>query len=74
MDKLDLFFKVVEFDHFKIGDKVKHVNTGESIYTIKNIKGNVAATLEKPKESWTYINNRLTIKDAVCRLENLIKI
>jgi bifunctional DNA-binding transcriptional regulator/antitoxin component of YhaV-PrlF toxin-antitoxin module len=57
-----------------VGDKVKHINTGDHIYIVKKVNNDVVATLEKPKELWTFINLRLTIKDAVCRIENLIKI
>lgn len=57
----------------KVFDKVKHINTGDYIYTIKKINDTVAV-LEKPKELWTFISPRLTIKESVCRIENLIKI
>jgi len=57
-----------------IGDRVKHKNTNNHIYTIKSITGNYVATLIKPKELWTVCSPRLTIKEAVCRIENLIKI
>lgn len=60
--------------NFEVGDKVKHKNTGDHIYTIKSITNNIVATLEKPKELWTVCSPRLTIKEAVCRIENLTKI
>lgn len=56
----------------KIGDKVKHVNTGDHIYTIERIYDDKVATLKRPKELYTFINSRLIIKKYCCRIENLI--
>jgi len=58
----------------KVGDKVKHKNTGNHIYIVKKINNDIVATVEKPKELWIICSPRLTIKDAVCRIENLIKL
>jgi len=61
-----------------IGDKVKHVNTGDYIYTVKSITGNYVATIERPKELWVALNpnskSSPIIKVSVCKIENLIKI
>ena len=53
--------------------KVKHINTGDHIYIIKKINGNIAV-LENPKELWTFISPRLIIKESICRTENLIRL
>ena len=57
----------------KVGDKVKHINTGESIYTILKLNGNVA-TLKRPKELITVIKNPsdMKIDISICKVENLI--
>jgi len=60
--------------NLEIGDKVKHKNTSDHIYTVKSITNNCIVTLIKPKELWIVCSPRLTIKEAVCRIENLIKI
>lgn len=60
-----------------IGDKVKHKNTGEHIYTIIRLHGNIA-TLKIPKE----LHKRLTLNTksspiidvSICKIENLIKL
>ena len=57
----------------KVGDKVKHINTGDYIYVIKKISDTIAV-LQKPKELYTFISARLIIKESVCRINNLIKI
>jgi len=61
-----------------IGDKVKHINTGDYIYTVKSITGNYVATIERPKELWVLLspNSKSSpiIKVSVCKIENLIKI
>ena len=60
--------------NFKIGDKVKHKNTGDHIYTIKSISGGIVATIIRPKELWVEFSPRLVVKVSVCMIENLIKI
>ena len=61
-----------------IGDKVKHINTGNHIYTVKSITGNYVATIERPKELWVVLNpnskSSPIIKVSVCKIENLIKL
>ena len=60
-----------------LGDKVKHKNTGEHIYTIIRLHGNIA-TLKRPKELY----KRLTLNSksshiidvSICKIENLIKL
>ncbi len=62
----------------EVGDKVKHVNTGNHIYTVKSITGNYVATIERPKELWVVLNpnskSSPIIKVSVCKIENLIKL
>ena len=60
--------------NFKIGDKVKHKNTGDHIYTIKSVSGGIVATIIRPKELWVQFGPRVTVKVNVCMIENLIKI
>lgn len=61
----------------KIGDTVKHINTGDCIYTILKIHGNIA-TLQNPKELQTKLNknakNSVIIDVSICDMDNLIKI
>ena len=62
----------------KVGDKVKHKNTGNHIYTVKSITGNYVATIKRPKELWALLspNSKSSpiIIVSVCLIENLIKI
>lgn len=62
----------------KNGDKVKHINTGDYIYTVKSLTDNKIATIERPKELWVLLNpnskSSPVIKVSVCKIENLIKI
>jgi hypothetical protein len=60
--------------NFEVGDKVKHKNTGDHIYTIKSITNNIVATIERPKELWVEFSPRIVVKVSVCMIENLIKI
>jgi len=59
----------------KIGDKVKHVNTGEHIYTIIRLSENIA-TLKRPKELFKKLNPKSKsspiIDVSICKIENLI--
>ena len=59
----------------KIGDKVKHVNTGEHIYTIIRLHENIA-TIKRPKELWVKLNpnskSSPIIDLSICKIENLI--
>ena len=58
----------------KIGDKVKHVNTGEHIYTILKIKDGIA-TIKRPKELWVQLNTKSKsspiIDISICNIKNL---
>ena len=60
----------------KIGDKVKHINTGEHIYTIIRLHGNIA-TIKRPKELWVKLNpnskSSPIIDLSICKIENLIQ-
>ena len=59
----------------KIGDKVKHVNTGEHIYTIIRLSENIA-TLKRPKELIKKLtpNSKSSplIDVSICNINNLI--
>ena len=59
----------------KIGDKVKHVNTGEHIYTIIRFHENIA-TIKRPKELCKKSNpnskSSPIIDLSICKIENLI--
>ena len=68
MVQIELFSKI------EIGDKVKHKNTGDHIYTIKSISNGIVATIIRPKELWVEFSPRLVVKVSVCMIENLIKI
>lgn len=61
----------------KIGDKVKHINTGEHVYTIIRLNKNIA-TLKRPVELFTKLNpnskSSPIIDLSICKTENLIKI
>ena len=62
-----------------IGDKVKHVNMGEHIFTIKKIHENTIATIKRPIELITKLNPNTKSCEKVndiyiCKIENLIKI
>ena len=61
----------------KINDKVKHINTGEHIYTIIRLHENIA-TIKRPKELWVQLNPKSKsspiIDLSICKIENLIKI
>lgn len=58
----------------KVGDKVKHVNTGEHIYTIIRLHENIA-TIKRPPELWVKLNpnskSSLIIDVSICKVENL---
>ena len=63
----------------QVGDKVKHVNMGEYIFTIKKIHENTIATIKRPIELITKLNPNTKSCDKVndiyiCKIENLIKI
>lgn len=59
----------------KIGDKVKHVNTGEHIYKILKIKDGIA-TIKRPKELWVQLNPKSKssqiIDISICDVKNLL--
>jgi hypothetical protein len=57
----------------KIGDKVKHINTGNHIYEIINLN-DMIATLKRPKELITIIKNptKMKIDISICHTKNLI--
>lgn len=59
----------------KIGDKVKHVNTGEHIYTIIRLHGNIA-TIKRPPELCKKLNpnnkNSPLIDVSICDIKNLL--
>lgn len=59
----------------KVGDKVKHVNTCNSVYTILKLRGNIA-TLKRPKELIKVIKNPrdIVIDISICNVKNLIPI
>ena len=58
----------------KVGDKVKHINTGDSIYTILKINGNIA-TIKRPPELYKKLNPNSKgspiIDVSICKVENL---
>ena len=63
----------------QVGDKVKHVNMGEHIFTIKKIHENTIATIKRPIDLITKLNPNTKSCDKVndiyiCKIENLIKI
>jgi hypothetical protein len=59
----------------KIGDKVKHVNTGEHIYTIIRLSENIA-TLKRPKELCKKLNPKSKsshiVDVSICDVKNLL--
>jgi hypothetical protein len=59
----------------KIGDKVKHINTGDHIHEIIRFHGNIA-TIKRPPELWVKLNpnskSSLIIDLSICKTENLI--
>jgi len=59
----------------KIGNKVKHVNTGEHIYSIIRLTKNIA-TLKRPKELIKKLNpnskSSPLIDVSICNINNLI--
>ena len=59
----------------KIGDKVKHINTGGHIYTIIRLNENIA-TIKRPPELCKKLNpnskSSPLIDVSVCKIENLI--
>lgn len=57
----------------KIGDKVKHISTNDSIYEVININGKIA-TLKRPKELIKIIKNPVSMKIdiSICHVKNLI--
>lgn len=61
----------------EIGDKVKHINNGEHIYTVIRLHENIA-TIKRPQELCKKIdinNKRSALIDvSVCKIENLIKL
>ena len=60
-----------------IGDKVKHINTGEHIYTIIRLNENIA-TIKRPQELCKKLNpnskSSPIIDVSICKTENLIMI
>ena len=58
-----------------IGDKVKHINTGEHIYTIIRLHENIA-TIKRPQELWVKLNpnskSSPIIDLSISKIENLI--
>ena len=66
---------LLKFIIMKIGDKVKHVNTGEHIYTIIRLSENIA-TLKRPKELIKKLtpNSKSSplIDVSICNINNLI--
>jgi len=58
----------------KTGDKVKHVNTGEHIYIIISLHGNIA-TIKRPPELWVKLNKNSKsspiIDLSICKIQNL---
>lgn len=58
----------------KVGDKVKHVNTGEKIHTIIALHGHIATCL-KDNTLWRRLNgnsiNSPIIREMVCNIKNL---
>lgn len=61
----------------KIGDKVKHINTGENVYTIIKLTENIA-TLKRPISMYKKLcaNSKSSpiIDISICDIKNLIKI
>lgn len=59
--------------NLKIGDKVKHINTDNSIYDVININGRIA-TLKRPKELIKTIKNpvSMVIDISICHVKNLV--
>jgi len=59
----------------KIGDKVKHINTGEHIYTIIRLHENIA-TIKRPPELWVKLNpnskSSPIIDVSICNIKNLL--
>jgi hypothetical protein len=59
----------------KIGDKVKHINTGDHIHEIIRFHGNIA-TIKRPPELWVKLNpnskSSPIIDLSICKIENLI--
>ena len=59
----------------KIGDKVKHVNTGEHIHEIIRFHGHIA-TIKRPPELWKKLNKNSKsspiIDLYICDVKNLI--
>ena len=59
----------------EVGDKVKHVNTGEHIYTIIRLHENIA-TIKRPPELCKKLNpnskSSPLIDVSICKIENLI--
>jgi hypothetical protein len=57
------------------GNKVKHVNTGDIIYTVKSLH-NKTAVITKPKELhrplYPKIKTSIIVDTCICRIENLI--
>ena len=56
-----------------LGDMVTHKNTGDHIYTVKKINGNIV-TVNRPKELWVVYNMRFVVKESICMIQNLKKI
>lgn len=57
---------------FNIGDKVKHKNNLEYVYTIKKQIGNILI-LNRPFELWEY-DDCTIINISICNINNVIKI
>lgn len=60
----------------KIGDKVKHANTGDKIHTVKNINGNVCICILDESMWFKLTSNSksgLIINTMVTNIENLTK-
>ena len=59
----------------KIGDKVKHINTGDHIHEIVRFHGNIA-TIKRPPELCKKLNpnskSSPLIDVSICKIENLI--
>jgi len=60
-----------------IGSKVKHVNSGDHIYTVEKLHGSTA-TLLRPKELYSKLYPKIKtspiITKSICRIENLIEL
>ena len=59
----------------KIGDKVKHINTGDHIHEIIRFHGNIV-TIKRPPELCKKLNpnskSSPLIDVSICKIENLI--